>query len=241
MVVSLGPRGSAFALALLVGVGPVTAEARPCPVDPEVGPSQAGRASTEERIDYLEARVERGAYLSRAWAVGWGVSLGLLAVGQAGIAPFAPSEQRPEWWVGAGASTVGVLTRSIFVPRVLRERRRLARDASTGCERVAALEGALARSARWEKQGRGLLMHGLSLGFNAGVGLVLGLAFNRPVAGNRLASLGAVIGEVMIITQPQYMSRTLTDYRAGTAFTARFAPRPWVTVGGGGVVVQGRI
>ena len=205
-----------------------------CPTAPEIGTTVSGDAAT--RTLDLEARFERGAYLSRAWAVGWGVSLGLLAVGQVVIAPFTPREERPDWWVGAGASTIGALTRTVFVPRVLKEQRRLKKDTSSGCERVAKLEAALVRSARWERQGRGWLMHGLTLGFNVGVGLVLGLAFKRPISANRLASMGNVIGEVMIITQPRFMSRTLDGYRRGT-----LSARPFIAPGGGGLALSGRI
>ncbi len=226
-------------LAAFVALTPTASHAAPCPVAPEVE-STGDLGTTDERIEVLEQRIARGAHLSRAWALGWGVSLGLLAVGQVGIAPLVPRVERPEWWVGAGASTIGVLTRAVFRPRVLRERRLLAKEPSTGCERVAALEAALVRSAKWERQGRGLLMHGLSLGFNAGVGVFLGLVFDRPVAGNRLATIGGIVGEVMILTQPQYMSRTLDNYRVGAPM-ARFSSAPLVLRGGGGLSIRGRL
>ncbi|MEM6995673.1 MAG: hypothetical protein AAF721_34510 [Myxococcota bacterium] len=215
---------------------PTTASAAPCPTDAAVGGEVA--ASVAERTEFLEAKVARGAHLSRAWALGWGVSLGILAIGQVGIAPLTPKEERIEWWVGAGASTVGVLTRAVFRPRVLKEKRLLAKSDATGCERVGELERAVARSARWEHQGRGLLMHALSLGFNAGVGVLLGVAFKRPLGGNRLVMIGGVVGEVMILTQPQYMSRSVDEYRSGRA-SARWTSRPLVLRGGGGLTLSG--
>jgi hypothetical protein len=244
MLVARSSLSIPLAVLLVAGLGSATAAAAPCPVDPiigEIGASASDLADVDPRTAFLEEKIERGAYLSRAWAVGWGVSLGVLTVGQLSIAPTVPAAERPEWWVGAGASAVGALTRAVFVPRVLRERRRLRRDPTRGCARVHALEGALARSAAWELTGRSLLMHGLSLGFNAGVGLVLGLAFDRPIAANRLASLGAVVGEVMIITQPRWMTRSLEAYGSGAVSQRQFAPGPFVTAGGGGLMLRGRI
>ena len=84
-------------------------------------------------------------------------------------------------------------------------------------------------------------MHGLSLGFNAGAGLVLGLAFDRPIAGNRLAAMGMVIGEIMIITQPQAMMRTVDAYGRTRAVPTRPLVGPLVIPGGGGLTLRGRI
>jgi hypothetical protein len=206
------------------------AAAAPCPVD------------SDERTAFLQARIDTAARRSRIWAASWGAGLGALTIGQLAIAPTVPRADRIDFWVGAAASGVGALSRAVFIPVVLRERRRLARlpaGAST-CERLAALERAVEVSAKGERQGRALWMHGLSLAFNAGVGLVLGLAFHRPVAGNRLAALGAVIGEVMIVTQPTVMARTMKDYRAGALFgPGTWRPRPLVLRGGGGLGLVG--
>lgn len=224
--------GVALVVLTIATVTSGSAHAAPC----------TSTAATAQHIDTLEASIERGAHNSRAWALGWGVSLGLLGIGQLAIAPLTPRQERPEWWVGAGASAFGTLTRLVFRPRVLKERRLLSRDTSTGCERLAALQGAVVRSAQWERQGRSLLMHSLSLGFNAGVGLVLGLAFDRPVGGNRLAAIGGVVGEVMILTQPTIMSRTLHGVQSGQpSAAARISAFPFVTLGGGGLGLSGRM
>ena len=84
-------------------------------------------------------------------------------------------------------------------------------------------------------------MHGLSLGFNAGVGVLLGLAFDRPIAGNRLAAMGMVIGEVMIITGPQAMVRTVDAYGRTRRVPTRPLVGPLVVPGGGGLSLRGRI
>lgn len=222
-------------------LAPGVARAAPrCPVHEELsmGP---GFTDDDGRRQWLQTRLDYAAHRSRAWSLGWGVSLGLLSAGQLVIAPLSPTEERPDWWVGAGAAGVGVLTRVVFLPRVFGERRRLKRSTATGCARTAELEAAVLASAKWERSGRSLLMHGLSLGFNAGAGLLLGLAFDRPVAGNRLAAMGMVIGEIMIITQPQAMMRTVDAYGRARVVPTRPLVGPFVTPGGGGLSLRGRI
>jgi hypothetical protein len=237
-----------FAALAFVGVSAAsrTAAASPCPVDPAIGPASTVLATLQpdERTAFLRTRIDTAARRSRIWAASWGAGLGALTIGQLAIAPAVPRADRIDFWVGAVASGIGALSRVVFLPAVLRERRRLARlPRNAGrCDRLAAHERAVAASAKGERQGRALWMHGLTLAYNAGVGLVLGLAFHRPVPANRLAAIGAVIGEVMVVTQPTVMLRTLDDYRAGRLFgPGTWRPRPLVLRGGGGIGLTGGI
>lgn len=224
-----------------------SASAAPCPVDPAIeSPSPAlGAAEPEKRLSFVRGRIDRAARSSRIWALSWGLGLGALTVGQLALVPAVPRADRADFWVGAAASGIGALSRAVFIPAVLRQRRRLQRydeEGTSTCDRLRSAERALVASAKWERQGRALWMHGLSLAYNAGVGLVLGLAFDRPVAGNRLAALGAVVGEVMIVTQPTMMLRTLRAYRSGDLTgPTRWRPAPLVLRGGGGVSIGAAI
>lgn len=214
-------------------------------VDPSIGsvsPSLAAR-DPAERTAFLRARIDTAAHRTRIWSASWGAGLGALTIGQLAIAPFVPREERVDYWVGAAAAGIGALSRVVFFPVVLRERRKLVRNSSEStCDRLAAHERALAASAKGERHGRALWQHGISLAYNAAVGLVLGLAFHRPVSANRLASIGAVIGELMIITQPTVMMRTLDDYRAGRLVgRGTWRARPLVLRGGGGIGFAGTI
>ena len=236
----------ALAVGLSITAATPAASAAPCPVESAVGSTTPALATTdpEQRAAFLRRRIDTAARRSRIWAASWGAGLGVLTVGQLALAPAVPAQDRIDFWVGAAASGIGALSRAVFLPAVLKERRRLARARSgtDACTELAALEHAMVASARGERQGRALWMHGLSLAYNAGVGLVLGLAFHRPVAGNRLAAIGAVIGEMMIVTQPIVMLRTLHDYRAGTLVGAgTWRARPLVFAGGGGLGFSGRI
>ncbi len=217
-----------------------------CPVDPAIEAASPDLATRDpdERITFLRARIDTAAKRSRIWAGSWGGGLGLLTVGQLAIVPAVPRGERVDFYVGAVASGIGALSRVVFLPVVLRERRRLARlpSSTSTCDRLAAHERAVAISAKGERQGRALWMHGISLAYNAAVGLVLGLAFDRPVPANRLASIGAVIGELMIITQPTVMMRTLEDYRANRLFgRGTWRPKPLVLRGGGGIGIAGTL
>jgi hypothetical protein len=232
-------RGLALALALVaVGLAPApaAADAGPCPGKGNMS------ASTAERLRFIEARTALGARRSRAWALGWGLGLGSLTVGQLAILPAVPKSDRPDFYLGAVASGVGALMRAVFLPRVIGHHRRLRRaPPRVDCATLAEQEAELHQDARWENNGQGLLMHALNLGFNAGIGLTLGLAFDRPVAGNRLAAIGAVSGELMILSQPRTMIEAAEDYRRLEAVpSARWLSAPLVLAGGGGVSVGAR-
>lgn len=230
-----------FAALAFLGL-PRLAAAAPCPVDPAIGSVAVQARSVDERTAFLEARIDTAARRSRIWAASWGAGLGALTIGQLALVPAVPREERVDFYVGAVASGIGALSRVVFMPVVLRERRKLARFRGTACERLAAHERAVVASAKGERQGRALWMHGITLAYNAAVGLVLGLAFDRPVPANRLASIGAVIGELMIITQPTVMMRTLDDYRGGVLRgRGTWRARPLVLRGGGGLGLSGRM
>jgi hypothetical protein len=189
--------------------------------------------------------VELGAKRSLQWSLGWGIGLGSLALGQLALVPLIHRDERAVWYVGAAASAVGALTRVVAIPAVIGHRRRLRRNPSRGdaCLHLRRLEADVALDARWERRHRGIVMHALGLGFSAAVGVLLGVAFRRPIDANRLASTGAVVGEVMVITQPTFMMRTHEAYRRGefSRSRSRIRAAPWVFPGGGGLGLMGAI
>ena len=72
--------------------------------------------------------------------------------------------------------------------------------------------------------------------------MLLGVAFKKPVEGSRLAAVGMLTGQVMIITQPTTMIRSLDSYRTGRiGAPRRISPRPFMLSGGGGVMISGSI
>lgn len=216
------------------------AEAAPCPVDREITGATASLAATdpEVRRAFLRARIDAAAEPSRQWALGWGIGLGLLTVAQLGASAIVDRDDAPDYWLGAVQSGIGAASRAIFIPHVLVDRRRLRRRAATGdtCAEIAALERVAVRAAKWERRGRALWQHALSIAVNAAVGVALGVGFDRPVAGARLGTIGATGGAIMIITQPTPMTRALDRYREG-GLTASWQVQPLTLRGGGGIAI----
>jgi len=99
----------------------------------------------------------------------------------------------------------------------------------TADSRMAKLrkaEDLLRDSAQWEADNTSLLMHSANFAVNLAAGLVIWLAFNRPVLDGLITFLpGFAIGEIMIFTQPvssmsdwrkydsKYNSKVSYDYR----------------------------
>lgn len=234
----------AIAFALVLGHGS-TALARPCPVDPSIGeaPGVAGKDS-RERMAFIRARIEAGGKHELRWALGWGIGLAAVAVAQLALVPLEHPEERPVLYIGALQAAIGAGSRAIFIPRSTIERRRMRKHAPDpdDCAALAAAERALARSAKTNHHGKAVWQHFLSLGVNAGIGLLLGLAFKKPVEGSRLAAIGMITGQVMIVTQPTTMIRSMDSYKLGRIGTpTRVSPRPFMLLGGGGVMISGSI
>ncbi len=212
--------------------------APPCPVDDTVAGTVAQGRDLGERLAFLQGRLALGAKRARMWSAAWGTAYGALAVTLLAVTPAVDRGTRVDLYVGAASASVGVLTRAVLVPRVVREHRRVVRRSDRGCAAVRAAEQALVRSAKAERRGRSLLVHASALLYNVGVGLVLGLGFDRPVSAARQASIGAIIGQIMLVTQPMVSARTLEEYRRG-ALGAWFTPL--VLPRGVGVGLAGRM
>jgi hypothetical protein len=234
----------AIAFALVLGHGS-TALARPCPVDKSIGKATGVEGKdSRERMAFIRARIDAGGKHELRWALGWGIGLALVTVAQLALVPLEDPGERPVLYIGALQSAIGAGSRALFIPRSTIERRRMRRNPPDpdDCVALAAAERALARSARTNHHGKALWQHFLSLGVNAGMGLLLGLAFKKPVEGSRLAAIGMITGQVMIVTQPTTMIRSLDSYRMGRIATPqRISPRPFMLAGGGGVMIGGSI
>lgn len=210
-----------------LSAGPVAAE--PCPVDPMVlGPGPAAD-DVETRLSFIEASLKDGARKSTAWTAGWAGAYGLAAATLLGVSPFFAAETRIDLYIGAASATLGLIVRSLGRPRVMKEHRwvqRKIRENGRTCETLNMAERALARSAKSERRGRSIMFHAGALVYNVGIGLVLGVAFKRPLSGIRQAAVGGTIGQVMILTQPTTSVRAMDRYRGPRfTFTPLMLPR----------------
>lgn len=238
-------RAGSLALALVITGASIDAHAAPCPIHRDVGKASPAldEADAEARLAYIRQRMDAAAKPSRQWALGWGIGLGILAVAQAALAPIVHHEEAPDFWMGALQAAIGAGERVIFIPHVLIERRRMRRRPHTGdlCSRLAAAEHAFVHSSKWEVRGKALWQHLLSITINAGVGVALGVGFHRQVQGARIGTVGATVGEIMIITQPMPVTKSLERYRRGQLQQASWGFRPLTLWGGGGIAFGGPI
>ncbi len=237
-------RASLFAGMLGIAF-PRLATAAPCPVDPalEAGPAIV-LVPAEQRLQFIRTSMRAGAHRSRIWAASWGATYGVAAVALFTTASQLDGPLRRDLYVGASSALIGTLVRSVSIPKVIRAHRQLERALRSGrstCSALALAASGMRRSAKSEAFGRSLMLHLGAIVYNVGIGVVLGVALDRPVSGIRQATMGMTIGQTMILTQPVTMVDAARQYRNGDL---RQAPprylRPLTLRGGGGLTWGGR-
>lgn len=249
-------RTLAFWLALACMTPGAVRAADPCEVDPAIHTLPAVAAGVRggrpprpgpllepgARADWIEHALHAGAREARTWAVSWGTTFGIAALAQ-GVGAVLVSDRglKIDLSVGASAALVGTATRLIIVTPAVRQLRRLRRlRTRDACARAHAAERALVDGARAEGRMRSVGMHLLALGFSAGVGVVLGVGFRRPLSANRQVMLGGVAGQVMMVTMPSPLTQAAAVYRGAARAGAGLQARPLVLRGGGGATLGGR-
>jgi hypothetical protein len=233
-------RAAQILLASAIVVVASPARAAPCPVDPAIAGDGANTLDVDTRLMFIESSLRDGARKSTIWAATWGTLYGLSMTTLLIVAPRVDRDSRADLWIGAASSAVGLLVRASVHPRVIRENRRLRtrlRERGRTCKTLHEAERALARSAKGERFGRSLVVHMGAIVYNVGVGLVLGLAFERPLQGIRQAAVGTTVGQLMIVTQPMTSVRALSTYQRGAL--PRLSFTPLVLARGGGVSLAG--
>lgn len=179
----------------------------------------ATRVGNAERMAFLRARMELGARRSRAWSFGWGITYGAAAVALAAAIPFLDKGTRIDLAFGLASTATGVLARAVSRPYVFRAVRRVRKIDGHTCVDLHTVELELVRAAEWERRGRRWFLHLAAFTYSVGMGLTLGLAFKRPVQGNRQTAIGGTVGQMMLVTQPMVMVDTLEHYRQGDVVT----------------------
>ena len=183
------PRARAASCAPVSALG--TTDARVSTLDPEL------------RLHWIDAELGRSAHRAKVWTWGWGIALGAGAV--ANLAPllWVPKDERVDWYTGAFTNTVGIVPLLIAPLDVVGDSRELR-------ARLAA------RDAKNQADGQRWWLHVGNFVLNAGVGLFLGVGFHHWGAGLFQFASGAVIGEVIIFTQPTGAIDSLRKYRDGS-------------------------
>jgi hypothetical protein len=210
------------ALAALTTLVAPAARAAPCAPAAAVGAAtpQLGALDPELRLRWIDAELARSARHARQWTWTWGLLLGAGTIANLAPLPFVAKDERIDWYTGAATTAIGIVPLLIAPLDVIADSRDLrARLAVPGaadtCTRLADAEALLVRDAQNQADGRRWWLHVGNVVLNAGVGLFLIVGFHHWGAGIWNAASGAVIGELIILTQPTGAIDSLRRYRDG--------------------------
>jgi hypothetical protein len=222
--------------ALVVGVGAAPARAGECTTAVVKGSPELGSLDAQVRLRFIRERLRDEARRARIWSWSWaGVYTGLTA-GQLAITPAQARSSRPDMYVGAGASFLGLAVIGVMPLQVMGDQkwleRRLAKapPGTHECVLLAEAEQLLVRDAKNEAFGVSTLVHLGNLIVNLGVFAAIGFGFGHWPSGALSFAAGVAVGEVMIYTQPLGAVEDLRRYRDGQLTPAPPAPRVGLTV-----------
>jgi hypothetical protein len=221
-------RRAASLLALLALLAaPAAARAQGCPAPAEATPALAARTDAE-RLAFLRTRLQADADASRTWRLAWGATYALATLAQLPVASVVSDSDRPDWLWGALSTGVGVAFTLLGTPDVLDDGPAFAlRSAAEGpvdCGLLAEGERLMLKDAANEADGVRWYWHAANVVFNAGVGLVLGLAYGHWLSGLVNFLVGAALGEGTLFTQPVALAGAWQQYLGGGLAAARAPP-----------------
>jgi hypothetical protein len=174
----------------------------------------------ELRLRWIDGELARSAGHARFWTGGWGFALGAGTLANLVPLTWVSADQRVDWYTGAATTAIGVVPLLIAPLDVIADSRGLrarlgARTPGDTCALLADAETLLVRDAKNQADGQRWWLHVGNVVLNAGVGLFLIVGFHHWAAGIWNAASGAVIGEVIIFTQPTGAIDSLRRYRDG--------------------------
>ena len=197
--------------------------------------------SDAERLAFLSKLLLEESGRSRAWILGWGATYGVLTVAQLALIPVfpgsepnddallkalhspqvgKPTQPQADMIWGAVSTGVGVAFTLLDPPEVLEagplfaERAKRATPEQT-CKLIAEGERLLSQGAEHELSSTAWYLHIGNVLLNVGVGLVLGLGYQRWTMGLINAGVGSVVGEATLFTAPTQLVSGWERYRRG--------------------------
>jgi hypothetical protein len=181
-------------------------------------PKAISDAEVESRLAFLEARLNQGSKTATLWWNVWFYGWESLTMAQFTWAITTKDKgTRTDMAIGAAASTLGVIPLGILPFPAKTAPQDLAKfTANTPEERRKKLifaEHLLHTAADNEILRRSWVNHALSISVSIGVGLVLGVGYERPIPGLFNAIGGIALSELQIFTQPTAAIKDLHDYQ----------------------------
>ena len=225
--------------ALLAATAP---SAVACPVI--AGAEGDGLAARDDdaRLAWIRARVARTSHRANVWLYGWEIGIAGATVVDLAMIPILGDTRsnRIDFGLGAVTTIIGIPPLLLWKPRVIADSDALeALAAVPGAEPCAVLaeaEKRLVAVADAQDGQRAWYMHAGNVVLNAGVTLLFG-AFHHWTSGVLNGIGGAIVGEVILFTEPVDQLDDLARYRRGE-IAAPAAATTWQlvpTVSRGGV------
>ena len=234
------------ALGLSFALSAGSASAGECSATLVGGEPALQHVQAQARLGFIRERLHSDAHHARIWSYSWGAIYSSLAAGQFVAAPLVSHASALDWYVGGGASLIGLVP-LVFTPlKVMGDDQRLEASEAEAlgtdpCGSLARAEALLIRDAANEAEGRSLLFHGGNVVVNAGVFFVIGAGFGHWTSATISLLTGIATGEIMIFTQPVGALKALPAYRRGDlgspTATVRIAVVPLVARNASGVVL----
>jgi len=173
----------------------------------------------EARIAWIQSRLARTSHRATVWLRAWEIGIvGATAIDLALIPILGDTrDNRIDFGLGAATTIVGIVPLLFWQPRVLRDHRALDALAAKGGDRCAVLADAerrLIADAAAQRQQRAWYMHVGNVLLNAGVTVLFG-AFDHWTSGVLNGIGGALVGELIIYTEPVDQVGDLGHYRRG--------------------------
>jgi len=200
----------------------------------------------QARLRFIREHLRSDANHARLWSYSWAAIYSALAVGQFVAAPLVSHASGLDFYVGGGASLIGLAPLVATPLKVMGDEKRLDEPDTEApgadpCATLAWAEELLFRDAANEAEGRSLLFHGGNVVVNAGIFFVMGSGFGHWTSATISLLTGIATGEIMIFTQPIGALEASRAYRSGnlasSAATVRVAILPIVARNASGFVL----
>lgn len=191
-----------------------------CPRPEGVDSASISSKSDEERLHFLATNLGQQADASFKWTLGWGLTYGVLTIGQIAVIPLFDKEYAPDWYWGAITSALGIPLIFAANPGLLarggdfRQRAGSATPENT-CALIAEGERLLIDGAKAQYDSTRWYVHATNIGVNIVLGAILGFAYQHWPAAALNFGLGAPAGEATILTTPTGLVDALSLYRHG--------------------------
>lgn len=176
--------------------------------------------SDDERLHFLASTLGQQADASHKWSLGWGLTYGVLTIGQLAVMPAFKEQDWPDWYWGAITSALGIPLIFAANPWQLAKGGDFQKRASTAtpestCALIAEGERLLIDGAKAQYDSTRWYVHATNIGVNVVLALILGFAYQHWLAAGLNFGLGAPAGEATILTTPTGLIDALSLYRHG--------------------------